>query len=136
LTKDDKPTKFDLNEEFAHQEKIDLLVKESESEDSESDSNNNRSDDFKPTDLNKIPDDTHFFFILTRSTLFALNHFTNSIAKTYRSIQIEWLEEIKVDAFHPDVLKGGLEDIGNFKEGFCFRLNSRTEVIWNICADT
>jgi len=32
--------------------------------------------------------------------------------------------------------KGGLEDIGNFKEGFCFRLKSSTNVVWNVCADT
>jgi len=65
-----------------------------------------------------------------------LTHFGNSIAKTYKSIQIEWIENIKVDAFKPEILKGGLEDIGNFQEGFCFRLVSKTEVIWNICADT
>lgn len=30
----------------------------------------------------------------------------------------------------------GLEDLGNYREGFCFRLISRTNVIWNVCADT
>jgi len=53
-----------------------------------------------------------------------------------KSINIDWLEDIKVDAFHPDILEGGLEDIGNFKEGFCFRIKSKTEVVWNLCADT
>ena len=31
---------------------------------------------------------------------------------------------------------GGLEDIGNFREGFCFRLKSKTRIVWNVCADT
>ena len=31
---------------------------------------------------------------------------------------------------------GGLEDLGNYREGFCFRLKSKTNVIWNLCADT
>lgn len=53
-----------------------------------------------------------------------------------KSLEIDWVEDIKVDAFQPDLLKGGLEDIGDFKEGFCFRLNSKTEVVWNMCADT
>jgi hypothetical protein len=26
--------------------------------------------------------------------------------------------------------------MGNFKEGFCFRLVAKTGVIWNICADS
>jgi hypothetical protein len=30
----------------------------------------------------------------------------------------------------------GIEDIGNFKEGFCFKLVSKTLAIWNICADS
>lgn len=32
-------------------------------------------------------------------------------------------------------LKGGIEDLGNFKEGFCFRLRLKTSAIWNICSD-
>jgi len=51
-------------------------------------------------------------------------------------LQVSWLENISNDPEHPDVLKGGVEDIGNFKEGFCFRLNSKTEIVWNICADS
>lgn len=30
---------------------------------------------------------------------------------------------------------GGLEDVGNFREGYCFRIKSQTKVIWNFCAD-
>lgn len=57
------------------------------------------------------------------------------MAKTYRSIDIKWLEDIKVDDEDPYKTKGGLEDVGNFKEGYCFRIKSKTKVIWNFCAD-
>lgn len=30
----------------------------------------------------------------------------------------------------------GVEDLGNFNEGFCFRLNLKTFLIWNLCADS
>ena len=30
--------------------------------------------------------------------------------------------------------KGGLEDLGNFKEGFCFRLTTNFNTIWDLCA--
>ena len=31
---------------------------------------------------------------------------------------------------------GGIEDIGNYKEGYCFRLQLKTSAIWNICSDS
>lgn len=82
-----------------------------------------------------IPDDTHFFFILTKKSLFAVNARRNDIAKTYKSLELEWIEPV-VTGDLVQGYKGGLEDIGNFKEGFCFRIKSQTNVIWNVCADT
>jgi hypothetical protein len=37
---------------------------------------------------------------------------------------MSWLEPIEDDTAPFDELKGGMEDVGNFKEGFCFRLKS------------
>jgi len=82
-----------------------------------------------------IPDDTHFFFVLTRKTLYAMNSRRNDIAKTYKSIEMEWIEPT-VTGDLIQGYKGGLEDVGNFREGFCFRLKLTTNVIWNICADS
>ena len=48
---------------------------------------------------------------------------------------MDWIEPT-VTGDRVQGYKGGLEDIGNFKEGFCFRLKSTTNVIWNICADS
>jgi len=28
-----------------------------------------------------------------------------------------------------------MEDIGNFKEGFCFKLLASSELVWIVCAD-
>jgi hypothetical protein len=58
---------------------------------------------------------------------------------------MNWMKPLKYNSTHPDKLEGGLEDMGNFKEGFCFRLNSQTNgkiftfiniAVWNICADS
>ena len=32
--------------------------------------------------------------------------------------------------------RGGLEDIGNYKDGFCFRFRLQTRLLWNVCAET
>jgi len=32
-------------------------------------------------------------------------------------------------------LSGGLEDIGNFREGFCFKVISVAEESWIVCND-
>jgi hypothetical protein len=46
------------------------------------------------------------------------------MAKTYKSIELKWLEPICSDPNDPSKFAGGLEDVGNFKEGFCFRIKS------------
>jgi hypothetical protein len=58
------------------------------------------------------------------------------MAKTYKSIELKWLEPINYDPTNPESISGGLEDVGNFKEGYCFRIKSQTKVIWNFCADS
>lgn len=50
-----------------------------------------------------------------------------------------------VKALHFDIIKpivktkrglsGGLEDLGNFKEGFCFKVISTAEESWIMCLD-
>jgi hypothetical protein len=81
-TLEDKPDKFDYNEEWLDQEKIDGILEDSESEEEgEDDSPGEEIND--PT---KIPDDTHFFFILTKEALYSLSHYSNSIVKTVKSI--------------------------------------------------
>ena len=33
-------------------------------------------------------------------------------------------------------LKGGVTDLGNYKEGFCYKLKSKTGVHWVLCAES
>jgi len=72
-----KPNKFEYNEEFRDQRKNHNILNGSDSD--------SEGDNYVPGP-NDIPDDTHFFFILTKRTLFALNHYSNSITKTYKSL--------------------------------------------------
>jgi hypothetical protein len=88
-TIEDKPEKFDYNEEWLDQEKIDgILDESSETETEDEDSDSEGGVELDPT---KIPDDTHFYFLLTKSTLFSLSHFSNSITKTVKSLEIDWI---------------------------------------------
>jgi len=32
--------------------------------------------------------------------------------------------------------KGGIRDLGNFRDGFCFRLKTKMNAAWDICADS
>lgn len=57
----------------------------------------------------------------------------NDLAKTVKSLEIHWIEGITRDTNYE--LHGGLEDIGNFKEGFCIRIKSKTRAVWNMCFD-
>lgn len=52
------------------------------------------SDEFGPYE---IPSEKNFFFVLTKDTLFALTSRSNKMAKTYKSIELKWLEDITID---------------------------------------
>jgi len=68
--------------------------------------------------------------------MYALSARRNDMAKTIRSIEVDWLLAVEEDAAKPDLLKGGVEDIGNYREGACFRIRSKTNAVWNLCSDT
>jgi len=48
---------------------------------------------------------------------------------------LAWLEDTTSDSITGEY-HGGMEDLGNYREGFCFRLKSKTGIAWDICADT
>jgi len=96
-------------------------------------------------DLNKkdivgyvnVPDEDHFFFVLTANTLNVLSSRKNKYAKT---IDILNLEEVLMQ---PSTCKfdGGVIDHGDFLEGYCFKVKSFNKKsnkanIWEVCADT
>lgn len=45
-------------------------------------------DEYGPMD---IPDNLHFFFVLTKKTVFALTARKNDLARTRKSLEIRWL---------------------------------------------
>lgn len=64
-----------------------------------------------------IPSDTSFFFMLTDLGLFAVKDRRNDLAQTVTSIPIAMIKPIFKSM---KGYSGGIEDLGNFKEGFCF----------------
>ena len=89
-------------------------------------------DEFGPID---IPDNTHFFAVASTDALYILSGRRNDISKTQAVIPYSSLypQEPANSKF-----LGGVEDIGNFKEGFCFKLKQRSSgtIEWIVCADT
>ncbi len=84
-----------------------------------------------------IPDKFHFFFTLTKESLFITSSRRNDIAKTVDVIQ---MDSLAPQLMSSSVLKGGVEDQGNFREGFCFKLDrpigTKREEIWILCSPT
>lgn len=87
-------------------------------------------DDFGPSE---IPDKNSFFFILTPYALTAVSSRRNELQHTVKAITIDTIDDIT--GKRPK-WKGGLEDIGNFDEGFCFSVVAEEVTTWVMCAET
>lgn len=57
----------------------------------------------------------------------------NDMTKTQKSLHMNIIKPI---IRTKKGLTGGLEDIGNFKEGFCWKVISGAEESWIMCADS
>jgi len=64
--------------------------------------------------------------------LFALTQRRNDLVHAAKFMGINSMKPITKGK---NGFKGGLEDIGNFKEGFCFKVVSSKGETWIICAD-
>lgn len=100
-----------------------------EEEDEEGEDDSPTSDEYGKI---RIPERTTFYFILNKLGFFAMTNRRNDLAKTQRSLH---MDSIKPIIKTKKGLSGGLEDIGNFKEGFCFKVVSSAEESWVICLD-
>lgn len=113
------PSKFLVNTQFSHQMAI------------------NKEEDLISSDeygyLN-IPDEVHFYFMMNAKNLYMVNGRRNDLATTQISVAFLDLVERKFDEAGQEV--GGIQDIGNFKEGFCFRLLSKESMEYTLCTDT
>lgn len=80
-----------------------------------------------------IPDREHFFMILNREGLFALASRRNDLAHTMRTLMLDAIKPIHQTKTGTI---GGLENIGNFKEGYCFKCMTVPGAVWIMCADS
>lgn len=82
-----------------------------------------------------IPDDHHFYAMMTDETFYLVDARRNDLAKTHTSIDFKTLKEL-VKPFTPlDKEMGGLLDLGGFKEGHCFKLTTRDDIEYTFCCD-
>ena len=81
-----------------------------------------------------IPNEDYFFFKLCDSELKIFTARTEKYKKFEKSLNLKDL----IPQFSTTPCKGGVEDVGNFDEGYCFMLkfiNFSTHIIWELCTD-
>ena len=92
------------------------------------------TDEFGTVD---IPDQFSYWFVLTEMAIIIKTSRRDEMTKTVNVIQINSLQE---QTQHGTTYKGGIEDMMEFKEGFCFVLNQMTSATrldkWILCTDT
>jgi len=86
-------------------------------------------DEFGPIE---IPDHANWFFILTSSSINVVSSRRNVLTKNTRSLPINAIKPIFFSA--EKGYQGGLEDTGNFREGFCFSVITMEAGSWVCCA--
>jgi len=70
--------------------------------------------------------------IVNKFGLFSLTSRRNNLVKNANSLSIH---SIKPIIKGKNGFSGGLEDIGNFAEGFCFKVVKSDDSAWIICVD-
>jgi hypothetical protein len=83
----------------------------------------------------KIPNENYFYFELKDNTL---SVYTTSGGFDRKSVQSMTIDRL-MPVTNASPVRGGVEDIGNFDEGYCFMLKfikSMKHYIWEICADS
>lgn len=96
-----------------------------------SQSDNEKSNAEDTQGLINIPSKNHFFFLLTNSSINILTARKEKITKVFEVIKINEIKDNDKNAFI-----GGIENYGDFKEGFCFNINMKNEDKITICSDT
>jgi len=72
----------------------------------------------------EIPDENSFYFVLTTTTLNILSSRRNMITQTVSVIDLNIIDKISlINDNGTESYKGGLEIMGDFDEGKCFKLN-------------
>jgi hypothetical protein len=59
--------------------------------------------------------------VSTKKTLYVLTARDNKLARTRKSVEMSWLKKYSKNS-QSGLYEGGIEDIGDFREGHCFKL--------------
>jgi hypothetical protein len=84
-----------------------------------------------------IPDEEHFFFILTDTSMNILSARKTNLARTMDVLNIDDI----ANRTSCCEFQGGVVDHGDFLEGYCFQVKTFNQkknknVIWELCSDT
>lgn len=79
------------------------------------------------------PNEFAFFFILTRKNI---NVLTSRQAEKAKTIDLIDLKEIKPITINERTMIGGVEDAGDYTEGFCIDISVLNDKIFTVCLDS
>jgi hypothetical protein len=85
--------------------------------------------------INPRKQSDRFFFSVTDNIIFVYTNQNIKSTTAYDSIMISSLNPIIMG----DYLTGGVVDLGNFKEGYCFELKgirNKSQIQWIVCSDS
>jgi hypothetical protein len=76
--------------------------------------------------------------VLTSRDIYILKGRRNDVLRTYRSMDIEHILPLRFRGNRGNRIdyEGGLEDLGEFREGYCFKIENEYSEQWNICCDS
>jgi len=120
---------FFENQQYHENKKI-FGSSSSDEEGEEEEESDSQNDDYGPID---VPARDQFYFILNKLGLYALSSRRNDLTKTQKTISMNVIKPI---IRTKKGLTGGLEDIGNFREGFCFKVVTESDESWIMCCSS
>jgi hypothetical protein len=84
----------------------------------------------------EIPSKLHFFFVLTKRSLYVLTARDNDLARTRKSMEISWTLPYDIND-DTGIYSGGLvEGTTGSLAGVCWKLYFDNNSFWDMCAET
>lgn len=112
-----KPNSFFKNHEFTNQRRtvknLDITARDSEGI------------------YENVPEETYFFATIFLNKLVFANSKREKVKKAFETLDFDDITPIP----EGDKFGGGLNDMGNFSEGYCFKINTKQFMTWILCAE-
>jgi hypothetical protein len=112
-----KPNSFFKNHEFTNQRRtvknLDLEARD------------------KDGIFENVPEESYFFATLFKNKLVFANSKREKVKKAFETLDLDDVTPVP----EGDKFGGGLKDMGNFSEGYCFKINTRQFMTWILCAE-